>query len=122
MKQRTNWLMNLSVGLFGLLLLPAFVDAAPPPGIPDGWSDGFAYANGIRIHYYRAMPAPGKPVMVMCHGVTDNGLCWTTLAWKLQDSYDIYMVDTRGHGLSDPFTAADNGDTLIKTSSSLSGR
>lgn len=91
---------------------PAF--AAPPPGIPDGWSDGFVYANGIRVHYYHATPAPGKPVIVMVHGVTDNGLCWTTLTWKLQDAYDVYMVDTRGHGLTDPFTPSDNGDTLIK--------
>jgi pimeloyl-ACP methyl ester carboxylesterase len=52
--------------------------------------------------------------MVMVHGVTDNGLCWTTLALKLQDSYDIYMPDARGHGLSDPFTPADNGATLVK--------
>jgi enterochelin esterase family protein len=88
--------------------------AAEPPGIPDGWSDGYVYANGIRIHYYRAVPATGKPVIVMVHGVTDIGLCWTTLTWKLQDSYDIYMLDTRGHGLSDPFTAADDADTLIK--------
>lgn len=88
--------------------------AAPPPGIPDGWSDGFVYANGIRIHYYHAVPAPGKPVIVMAHGVTDNGLSWTTLTEDLQKSFDIYMPDTRGHGLSDPFTDADNGDTLIK--------
>jgi pimeloyl-ACP methyl ester carboxylesterase len=97
-----------------LILAPTLASAAPPPGIPDGWSDGYVYANGIRIHYYRAVPAPGKPVIVMVHGVTDNGLCWTTLTWKLQDAYDIYMVDTRGHGLSDPFTPSDNGDTLIK--------
>ncbi len=85
-----------------------------PPGIPAGWSDGYVYANGIRIHYYHAVPAPGKPVIVMCHGVTDNGLCWTTLAWKLQDSYDIYMLDARGHGLSDPNTASDDRDTMVK--------
>lgn len=97
-----------------LILLPAVAAAAPPPGIPDGWSDGYVYANGIRIHYYHAVPAKGKPVIVMAHGVTDNGLCWTTLTWKLQDSYDVYMVDTRGHGLSDPFTPADDGDTLVK--------
>lgn len=97
-----------------LILFPALVFAAPPPGIPEGWSDGYVYANGIRIHYYRAVPAPGKPVMVMVHGVTDNGLCWTTLAWKLEKDYDIYMVDTRGHGLTDPFTSSDDGDTLIK--------
>lgn len=97
-----------------LVIFPIISFAANPPGIPDGWSDGFAYVNGVRIHYYRATPAPEKPVMVMVHGVTDNGLCWTTLAWKLQDQYDIYMLDTRGHGLSDPFTNSDDGETLIK--------
>jgi pimeloyl-ACP methyl ester carboxylesterase len=108
--------MNVrKLGLLFLLVLPAaMASAAEPPGIPDGWSDGYVYANGIRIHYYHAVPAPGKPVIVMVHGVTDIGLCWTTLTWKLQNDYDIYMLDTRGHGLTDPFTPADDGDTLIK--------
>ena len=97
-----------------LILLPTIVANAQPAKIPDGWSDGYAYANGIRIHYYHAKQAQGKPVMVMVHGVTDIGLSWTTLTWKLQDSYDIYMLDTRGHGLSDPFTCTDNGETLVK--------
>lgn len=88
--------------------------AAEAPGIPDGWSDGYVYANGARLHYYHAAPAPEKPVIVMVHGVTDIGLNWTTLTWKLQDDYDIYMLDTRSHGLSDPITAADDGDTLIR--------
>lgn len=97
-----------------LLLASVTVVAADPPGIPDGWSGQFAYVNGVRIHYYHAVPATGKPVIVMVHGVTDNGLCWTDVSLKLQDSYDIYMLDTRGHGLSDPFTPSDNGETLIK--------
>lgn len=97
-----------------LIFSPAIAFSADPPGIPDGWSDGFVYDNGVRVHYYHAVPAPGKPVIVMVHGVTDNGLCWTTLTWKLQYSYDIYMLDARGHGLSDPFTPSDNGETLIK--------
>lgn len=88
--------------------------AASPPGIPDGWSDGYVYANGIRIHYYHAVPAPGKPVIVMVHGVTDIGLSWTTLTWKLEKDYDIYMLDTRAHGLSDSFTPSDDGDVLVK--------
>lgn len=96
------------------ILMPAILGASSIPGIPDGWSDGYVYANGIRIHYYHAVPAPGKPVMVMVHGVTDNGLCWTTLTWKLQSAYDVYMLDARGHGLSDPFTPSDDADTLIK--------
>jgi pimeloyl-ACP methyl ester carboxylesterase len=97
-----------------LVLLPSMVLHAQFVKIPDGFTDGYVYANGIRIHYYHAVPAQGKPVMVMVHGVTDNGLCWTTLTNKLQDAYDIYMLDARGHGLSDPFTAADNGETLVK--------
>ena len=28
----------------------------------------------------------GKPVMVMVHGVTDNGLSWTTLTRKLEQA------------------------------------
>src|SRR3989337_1523036 len=99
---------------FLILFLSTSIVAADPPGIPDGWSDGYVYANGIRIHYYHAVPAPGKPVIVMAHGVTDNGLCWTTLTWKLQAPYAIYMVDTPGHGLSDPFAPTDDGETLVK--------
>jgi pimeloyl-ACP methyl ester carboxylesterase len=97
-----------------LMLLPIIAINAQSAKIPDGWSDGYVYANGIRIHYYHAKPAQGKSVMVMVHGVTDIGLSWTTLTWKLQDAYDIYMLDARGHGLSDPFTCTDNGETLVK--------
>jgi pimeloyl-ACP methyl ester carboxylesterase len=105
--------IRLSIALACATLASAAM-AAAPPGIPDGWSDGYVYANGIRIHYYHAIPEPGKPVIVMVHGVTDNGLSWTTLTEDLQKSYDIYMTDARGHGLSDPFTDSDNGETLIK--------
>lgn len=100
--------------VLALLLLPLIAVNAQSIKIPNGFTDGYAYVNGIRIHYYRTLPAQGKPVMVMVHGVTDIGLCWTTLALKLQDLYDIYMLDARGHGLSDPFTPADNGETLVK--------
>jgi pimeloyl-ACP methyl ester carboxylesterase len=103
--------LMLSIVLLGALSCLAI--AATPPGIPDGWSDGYVYANGIRIHYYRATPAPGKPVIVMAHGSTDIGLCWTTLTKELEADYDIYMVDARGHGLTDPPTAADTGDTRV---------
>ncbi|CAN5624846.1 alpha/beta fold hydrolase [soil metagenome] len=97
-----------------LMLLPTITINAQFPKLPDGWSDAYAYVNGIRIHYYHAKPAPGKPVMVMVHGYTDIGLSWTTLTLKLQSAYDIYMPDDRGHGLSDAFTPFDNGETLIK--------
>lgn len=96
------------------VLIPTMSVHAQSVKFPDGWTDGYAYVNGIRAHYYHAKPAPGKPVMVMVHGYTDIGLSWTTLTLKLQDAYDIYMIDARGHGLTDPPTASDNGETMIK--------
>ena len=110
--------MNLRT--FGLVIAMAWAGlasaavAAQPPGVPAGWSDAFVYANGARLHYYHAVPQPGKPVMIMVHGVSDNGLSWTTLTEELQGAYDIYMLDSRGHGLSDPFTDAATGDTLVE--------
>lgn len=100
--------------MLGLLLLLPTVLFAQQVEIPNGWSDSFAYVNGARIHYYHATPQPEKPVIVMIHGVTDNGLCWATLTAKLQNNYNIYMLDARGHGLSDPFTANDDSQTLVK--------
>ncbi|MBD5778053.1 alpha/beta hydrolase [Pelagicoccus sp. NFK12] len=100
--------------IIGLLLFASTILKAGAPPIPGDWTSGYAYVNGIRVHYYRAVPETEKPVIVMVHGVTDNGVCWSTLTWKLQKDYDIYMLDTRGHGLSDPFTPNDDGDTLIK--------
>ena len=49
-------------------------------------------------------------MIVMAHGATDIGLCWTTLTQDLQRSYDVYMTDARGHGLTDPPTAAETAD------------
>lgn len=63
------------------------------------WQSGFITANGIRLHYHRT--GGDKPPLVLAHGITDNGLCWTRLARALEDEYDIIMVDARGHGLSD---------------------
>lgn len=96
------------------MALASVAMGALPPGIPSGWSDGYVYANGIRIHYYRAVPAPGKPVIVMAHGATDFGLNWTTLTKELQAGYDIYMVDARGHGYTDPPTPDAKGDTGVE--------
>lgn len=67
--------------------------------LPEGWTSEKVKVNGINIHYLRT--GGDKPVMIMAHGITDNGFCWKTLADKLEDHYDIIMYDARGHGLSD---------------------
>jgi N-formylmaleamate deformylase len=63
------------------------------------WDSGYILANGIRLHYTRTggMHRP----LVLAHGFSDDGLCWTPVARALEDAYDVIMLDARGHGLSD---------------------
>ena len=72
------------------------------------------FANGIRIHYWRTGAGTGKPPLVLAHGSSDDGLCWTNLAKEIQDGYDIIMFDARGHGLSDPPTPSDPPDVQVE--------
>jgi len=85
---------------------------AGPPAPPAGWTDGFVMANGIRIHYWRTGGA--KPPLVLAHGSSDDGLCWTNLAKELTADFDIIMFDARGHGLSDPPSASDPADAQVE--------
>jgi len=86
--------------------------AGPEP--PAGWTDGYVFANGIRIHYWRTSTNASKPPLVLAHGSSDDGLCWTNLAKEIQDGYDIIMFDARGHGLSDPPTPSDPPDVQVE--------
>ena len=63
------------------------------------WRSDHVTANGIKMHYTRT-GGDGPPV-VLCHGSTDNGLCWTPVARALEADYDVVMPDARGHGLTD---------------------
>ncbi len=55
-----------------------------------------------------------QPVLLMAHGSSDDGLCWTNLAKELEQDYDIIMADARGHGLSDPPAKSDSVDAQVK--------
>ena len=68
---------------------------------------GDVIANGVKLHYYRT--GGSKPSMVLLHGVTDDGLCWSPVAEMLSNQFDVVMVDLRGHGKS---KAPDDGYTL----------
>ena len=63
------------------------------------WQSADVIANGIRLHYTRTGGA--KPPLVLAHGFSDDGLCWTPVAEALAPDYDVIMVDARGHGRSD---------------------
>ena len=88
--------MNMKTSLMAALL--AFSAAGGPA--PPAWKDGYVLANGIRIHYWRT--GGDKTPLVMAHGSSDDGLCWTNLARELESQFDIILFDARGHGLSDP--------------------
>jgi len=60
------------------------------------WTTGICEANGINIHYRRTGGA--KPPVVLLHGLTGSGACWSFLAREIEDEYDVVMPDARGHG------------------------
>jgi pimeloyl-ACP methyl ester carboxylesterase len=64
------------------------------------WESGDVVANGIRLHYTRTGDG-AKPPLVLAHGFSDDGLCWTPVAEALAPDYDVVMVDARGHGRSE---------------------
>jgi pimeloyl-ACP methyl ester carboxylesterase len=62
------------------------------------WQSAEVQANGLRLHYTRT--GGDKPPLVLAHGFSDDGLCWTPVARALEGDYDVIMVDARGHGQS----------------------
>ncbi len=62
------------------------------------WQQGDVRCDGVDIHYYRT--GGDKPQVVLCHGLTDNGMCWQRLAAQLEVDFDLIMLDARNHGLS----------------------
>jgi pimeloyl-ACP methyl ester carboxylesterase len=47
---------------------------------------------------------PGKPVLLLLHGITDSGQCFPDLVARLGSSYRIVAPDALAHGGSDRFT------------------
>ena len=77
---------------------------------------GNIVTHGTKLHYYRS--GGSKPPLVLVHGITDDGLCWSPVAEVLSAEYDVIMVDLRGHGKSD---APEEGYDLVTMATELSG-
>ena len=63
------------------------------------WQSNKIEVNDLTLHYTRT--GGDKPQVVLAHGFSDDGLCWTPVAKQLEAEYDLIMVDARGHGRSD---------------------
>jgi N-formylmaleamate deformylase len=80
------------------------------------WQSGKVPSNGITVHYTRT--GGTKPPLVLAHGFSDDGLCWTPLAETLASDYDVIMVDSRGHGQSE---APESGYGIEDQAADLAG-
>lgn len=62
------------------------------------WVTGTCDAGGANIHYLRTGGA--KSPLVLLHGLTGDGACWSPVARSLEADFDVVMPDARGHGRS----------------------
>jgi N-formylmaleamate deformylase len=62
------------------------------------WTAAVHESGDVRIHYLRT--GGSKPPLLMLHGLTSSGACWTPVARALEDQFDVLMPDARGHGAS----------------------
>ena len=72
------------------------------------WASGNLSITGGHLTYHRT--GGGGPALVLSHGLTDNGLCWTRLARALAPDFDVIMLDARGHGQSSRIPPGDPGE------------
>lgn len=73
------------------------------------WTESDLLVDGVQIHYYRTGNGD-KPPLLLIHGFSDNGLCWTPTARELEADYDVIMPDMRGHGRSQRVQPDDDVD------------
>ena len=64
------------------------------------WQAQKIETNGIKVQAHRG-GVSGAPSVMLLHGITDSGLCWERFATILAKTYDVIMLDARGHGQSD---------------------
>ena len=62
--------------------------------------DKYVTANGIVLHYLD-WGAPGKPVMVLLHGLRGHAHSWDSFSEAMCEDFHILAFDQRGRGLSD---------------------
>jgi N-formylmaleamate deformylase len=80
------------------------------------WLSMEVEANGTRIHVTRT--GGREQAIVLAHGITDDGLCWTPVSERLSSRYDLIMVDARGHGRS---ASPENGYDSVTQAHDLYG-
>ncbi len=63
------------------------------------WARDDVEREGVTLHFHRTGRGD-KPAVVLVHGFSDDGLCWTRVAEQLEADHDVVMLDARNHGRS----------------------
>lgn len=66
---------------------------------------------GASQYTYYEIPNPGKPKMVLLHGMMVESHCFESVAEHLKSSYHLYLLDLKGHGQSENGTSYDESYT-----------
>ena len=82
--------------------------------IPARWHEGTIIAHHLRQRYYRTGAGDEKPTLLLLHGFSENGLCWSRVVRALENHYDLIMLDARGHGRSDLPATGYSQETLTQ--------
>ena len=61
-----------------------------------------AWDLGDRTLSVRRLPAPGRPTLVMVHGLGGSSLNWVSLMRELEGEFDLVALDLPGFGASPP--------------------
>ena len=78
---------------------PARQPASPPPA---GFVLGHVTSDGLRLRTWTLRGSPGRPAVVVVHGVGDSLESFTDHALALgQRGHTVLLLDTRGHGGSE---------------------
>ncbi|MFZ4602351.1 MAG: alpha/beta fold hydrolase [Caulobacterales bacterium] len=82
-------------------------------------SEGFAPVSGGSLAWRRR--AGSGPALVLSHGLTDNGACWSRFVALLPPALDVWMLDARGHGESSRFTPGIDFDPARDLAEAMDG-
>ncbi len=84
--------------LLATLMAPAL--AGDPAAAPDAVRKTVLLANGMTVGYIE-LGDPKKPPLVSLHGYTNSSLAYLPLGRLLARNSHVYLLDMRGHGISD---------------------
>ncbi len=83
------------------------------------WQSGTVPITGGHLAFHRT--GGTGPALVLSHGLTDNGLCWSRVAAALASDFDIVMLDARGHGASSRTTVGAPNDPAQDIAEAIDG-